>query len=152
MHNSKYLLSILVLVFGLTLFAEVRGKDSINEIPPLIVVQVLTDLKEAIKNNNYVFIRQQTIDNRLTKSGKENGQVILVYFCNFGMLNRALKWDRRVGVFLPCKITLIQKSNFIVLAAVNPKMISLALDQNELDDLCDKLTRDYSLILDEATL
>lgn len=126
---------------------------------PLILVKstksmqrLLQDLKEAITNNNYVFIRQQAIDSRLTDVSNENTRVILVYFCNFNMLDRALKVDNRVGVFLPCKITLIQKPGYIELIAINPKLISKRLNEKRLDDICDRLTRDYHKILEDALI
>jgi cytochrome c oxidase cbb3-type subunit 3 len=159
MENCKSLLWVLVCVIGFTALPEARGGESDGQLLPLIVVkttksmqQVLADLKEAIKNNNYVFIRQQNIDSRLTNKAAENGRVILVYFCNFSMLNRALQLDHRVGVFLPCKITLIQRSGHIELVAINPKLISARLKEKSLNEICDHLTRDYHQILEDAVL
>lgn len=160
MKNSKtILLWILVSAIGFGVLPEARGKESNDQISPLFIVkttksmqQALVDLKEAINNNNYVFIRLQNVDSRLTEVDAENGRVILVYFCNFSMLNRALKADSRVGVFLPCKITLIQRSDYIEMVAINPKLISRQLSKEGLNDICDQLTRDYRQILEDAIL
>jgi cytochrome c oxidase cbb3-type subunit 3 len=159
MENCKSLLWVLVCLIGLAALPEARGGESDGQLLPLIVVkttksmqQVLADLKEAIKNNNYVFIRQQNIDSRLIDEAEENDRVILVYFCNFSMLNRALHLDHRVGVFLPCKITLIQRSGHIELVAINPKLISAQLNEESLNDVCDQLTHDYHQILEDTIL
>lgn len=156
-HKPSVWLLLYVLVFGLTPVS--RADENSNQSSPLIVVkttksmeQTLADLKQAISNNNYVFIRQQSIDSRLTDVTEENHQVIFVYFCNFNMLDRALKTDRRVGVFLPCKITLIQKPGYIKMVAINPKFISKQFDNGQLNHICNQLSRNYRQILDEAIL
>lgn len=159
MRNSKSLLWLFVFAIGLSLPTVGGGEEAVRQVSPLITVtttksmpQALADLKDAIINHNYVFIRQQDIDSRLTDTGTENGQVKLVYFCKFSMLDQALKADRRVGVFLPCKITLIQKADHIEMIAINPKAISKQLNEEKLNKLCERLTQDYSDILEEARL
>lgn len=101
-HKPSVWLLLYVLVFGLTPVSH--ADENSNQSSPLIVVkttksteQTLADIKQAISNNNYVFIRQQSIDSRLTDVTEENHQVIFVYFCNFNMLDRALKPDRHTG-------------------------------------------------------
>lgn len=159
MKGNTYLLSSLLLMVGLIVTTASVADQSRDQPTPLLTVtttksmqQALVDLKDAIANNNYVFIRQQHIDSRLTDVASENGQVILVYFCNFNMLDRALKKDSRVGVFLPCRITLIQKSGHIEMVAINPKVIGKQLNEKRLNALCDQLSHDYSQILEEAAL
>ena len=68
------------------------------------------------------------------------------------MLDQALKVDNRVGVFLPCRVTLIQRPQGVDMIAVNPKLIGRQLNDARLDDICDRLTQDYRNILDEASL
>ena len=126
------------------LFIEVRVNKSVD--------QALVDLKQAITNNNYVFIRQQNVDSGLTNAAQENSRVIFVYFCNFGLLDHALRIDRRVGVFLPCKITLIQTPHGVAMIAVNPKQVSKHLNDKRLNEICDQLARDYRQILEEASI
>ena len=150
----------LCLILVSLLFVEVSLASTEHEqISPLIVVktsksmtQALADLKAAIADNNYVFIRQQSVDNQLTEADAESEDVILVYFCNFNMLNLALKRDPRIGVFLPCKITLIQKAGYVEMVAINPKFISQRMDQYNVNKICDQLVFDYNQILEEALL
>jgi cytochrome c oxidase cbb3-type subunit 3 len=144
---------------GLAMPSSGQGDTTSGPVPPLLIVktdktmqQALADLKQGIADNNYVFIRQQNLDSRLTNEPAENKQVILVYFCNFSMLNRALRTDNRVGVFLPCKITLVKRNDHVEMIAVNPKMISKKLNEEKLNAICNKLTQDYRLILEDATV
>lgn len=112
--------------------------------------QALADLNAAIESSNYVFIRRQDVDQDLAESGQENHRIVFVFFCNFAMLDSALKIDPGVGVFLPCKITLIDTGDEIEIIAANPALVSHALNEPRLDELCDKLTSDYRNIIEEA--
>ena len=118
------------------------------------LIRILSDKIRRLQSGVFIpfFIRQQNIDNRLTDAASENGQVIIVYFCNFGMLNRALNLDNRVGVFLPCKVTLIQKPGYVEMVTINPKLISKQLNDKRLNEICDELTGDYNRILEDATI
>jgi cytochrome c oxidase cbb3-type subunit 3 len=149
------LLGLLLLLLAGPARAEVRAAAT----QPLLVVRVnktmaqaVSDLQVAIANNNFVFIRKQDIYSRLGNSKQKEGHVVLIYFCNFYMLDHALKQDLRVGVFLPCKITLIQKKGYVEMVAINPRAISSQLDEQSLQSLCMKLTHDYGEILQEAEL
>lgn len=159
MKISKCLLLFFVCLISLNLSPSTQGQEQVTQAPPLISVktsktmqQALEDLSQAISNNNYTFIRQQNINSRLTAATAENDGVKLIYFCNFSMLSRALNIDTRVGVFLPCKITLIQQTDHVEMVAVNPKFISTRINDDRLDEICDKLTNDYRKILEEAAI
>lgn len=159
MKNGKFWGALFALLMGFAVLSPVKGEDRPGKTALFIEVKVnksmdqaLVDLKQAITNNNYVYIRHQNVDSGLTNVVQENGRVIFVYFCNFGLLDQALKTDRRVGVFLPCKITLIQTSQGVAMVAVNPKQVSKHLNDKRLNELCDQLARDYRQILEEASL
>lgn len=157
--NVNKALVFLICIIGLTLSLQVRSEELKNDDSPLIVVktfktmaQALEDLNQAIISNNYDFIRQQYIDSKLTDTSRENKQVVLVYFCNFNMLNRALAINNQIGVFVPCKITLIQKEDHIEMVAINPRFLTRQIKDENLSKLCDQLANDYNSILEEATI
>ena len=114
--------------------------------------QAAADLKRAIDGNNYVYIREQTLDSRLVPQSQENPDILIIYFCNFGMLDKALKLDKRVGIFLPCRVTLIRGVDSVRMIAVNPKFISKSLGDARLAEICKRLADDYQTILNEASL
>jgi cytochrome c oxidase cbb3-type subunit 3 len=152
-------LLFLVCIIGLNLPLQARSEELKIYDSPLITVktnktmaQVLKDLNQAIVSNNYDFIRQQTIDSRLKTVSTENKHVILVYFCNFSMLNRALRMNSHIGVFVPCKITLIQKKDHIEMVAINPRFLTRQFNNDKLSKLCNRLAKDYHKILEEATI
>jgi len=149
----------LLYVLAMSVASQGLHAQEHEDIQPLITVtttksmqQALADVKAAIINNNYVFIRKQNINSQIIDTKLEERQVILVYFCNFSMLHRALQLEKRVGVFLPCKITLIQKAGYVEMVAINPKFISHQLKDKRLRDICKQLTKDYRSILEEASI
>ncbi len=159
MKNAKLLLCLLAFMTGLAVLPQAWGENAHGKATILIVAkmnksmdQTLVDLKQAITNNNYVFIRQQSVDQGLVNPEQENSRVIFVYFCNFGLLNQALKIDRRVGIFLPFRVTLIQTPDGVTMIYVNPKLISKHLNNQRLAEMSELLTRDYRQILEEAAL
>lgn len=159
MSKRKFLSGITACLLGLAILPRARGEAGLDELAPFLQVrsdksmqQALSDLKAAIADNNYVYIREQSIDSRLTRPADENRNVVFVYFCNFGMLDRALKVDSRVGVFLPCRVTLIQRADGVDMIVLDPKLISRQLNDGRLDDICDQLTQDYRKILEEASM
>lgn len=158
MNINKALL-LLVCIIGLNLPLQARSEEQKTPVSPLIIVktsktmaQVIQDLSQAIVSNNYDFIRQQNIDSNLTTVSTENNHVVLVYFCNFNMLSRALKLNTHVGVFVPCKITLIQKKDHIEMVAINPRFLTRQFNDHKLSQLCNRLAKDYHKILEEATI
>lgn len=126
---------------------------------PFIVVKAngktmeaaLSDLKRSITDHNYVFVRQQAIDMGLVSAESEDKGIMIVYFCNFGMLDTSLKADKQVGVFLPCRVTLIREADGVRMIVMNPKRLGSALDNQKLAGICDTLLADYRDILTEAT-
>jgi cytochrome c oxidase cbb3-type subunit 3 len=68
------------------------------------------------------------------------------------MLNKALAIDPRVGLFLPCRVTLIEKDNKVSMITINPAAMSQQFNNDELNKLCEEMTALYEEILEEAAL
>ena len=113
---------------------------------------VVENIKRAAVGRNFRLIRVQTLDNGFVPEDKESKKEVIVYFCNFDLLNQALAIDPRVGLFLPCQVTVYEQHGVVKVAAINPKRLSHMFNNNELDKLCDQMYQVYKEILDEATL
>jgi len=135
-------------------------KPSAAEKEPLTMVyeahdslkNVVENIKRAAIGKNFKIIRVQNLDYGLVPADKESSKQVIVYFCNFELLNKALAIDPRVGLFLPCRVTAYEQNGVVKVVAINPKRLSHLFNNNELDKLCDQMTQVYSDILDEATL
>ena len=119
---------------------------------PYSFEETLDNLKKAITARNFRVIREQTLNNGFVDSGKEDRRQYIVYFCSFSFLNEALSIDPRVGLFLPCRVTLQETENGIELVTINPENLSHLFNNSELDKACARMHRLYVEILEEATL
>jgi cytochrome c oxidase cbb3-type subunit 3 len=149
LFKSLLVLLFSVLAFGahaaepalLTQFVSGRNLDETTEV-----------LKQAIASHNYTFVRQQAIDSRLVPAEWEAKSVRIVYFCNFDMMDAALRRDVRTARIMPCRITLIEGDNGVDLVAVNPAWISEQWNAPDLQPGCAHLKQDYLAILEETAL
>ncbi len=119
---------------------------------PYDLKTTVENIKLAIGNNNFVFIREQKLESGLVPEEKEAPTEHIVYFCNFGMLNKALATDPRVGLFLPCRITVVERDGKVRMLASNPKRLSRIFNNSELNEMCDQVTKMYKAIMEEASL
>jgi cytochrome c oxidase cbb3-type subunit 3 len=119
---------------------------------PYALEETIENLKDAIVSQNFILIRQDTLEHGLVKEGEENPSQVILHFCNFKFLFEALAVDPRVGMFLPCRITITEKDGKVMVSAINPLHLSRLFNNNELDEYCKKMHAVYNAILEDATL
>lgn len=119
---------------------------------PYDMKETIAALKRAILGENFRIIRVQTLDSGLVEKSQEDHHKIIIYFCNFKLLNDALAVDPRVGLFLPCRVTVVERQGKVLVYALNPKRLSYLFNNAELNKLCDYMSEVYISIIEEATL
>jgi cytochrome c oxidase cbb3-type subunit 3 len=97
-------------------------------------------------------IRVQNVEDRLFSPPLVNQKQKIVYGCGFAFLNEALKIDSRVGLFLPCRVTVIEHQGKVKLYTINPTRLSAYFNNAELDQLCIQMRDIYTDVLDEAIM
>ncbi len=119
---------------------------------PYSLEETIANVKQAVVGKNFRIIREQYFDSGFVPEGQENKRAVIVYFCNFNILNDALAIDPRVGLFLPCRVTVVERHGKVQVMAINPKTLSRLFNNEELDRVCSEMARLYQSILEEATL
>lgn len=119
---------------------------------PYDLKTTIENVKRAASSNNFIFIREQPLSHGLAPTGQEDPRQQIIYFCNFSMLNAALATDPRVGLFLPCRITVVEQNGKVRMMTVNPKRLSKIFNNAELNTLCDEMTKHYLAIMEEAAI
>ena len=133
--------------------AEQEQEKTIVYESPYSAKQTIKNIERAAVGKNFRLIRNQTMDDGFVKKEQESNKQTIVYFCNFGMLNEALTIDPRVGLFLPCRVTVVEhEDGKVEVMAINPKYLSVIFNNQELDKLCDGMYETYVNIIEEATL
>lgn len=118
---------------------------------PNSLEDTIENIKKAVEGKNFRIIRQQYLDEGLVEAGKENKKQVIIYFCNFNFLYRALAIDPRVGLFLPCRVTAIEENGKVTVTTTNPKYMSKIFNNKNLDHLCEEMHGVYAGIVEEST-
>lgn len=119
---------------------------------PYDLETTIENVKRSATGKNFRIIRVQELDNGLVDEGKENKSQMIIYFCNFQNLNQALAIDTRVGLFLPCRITVTETDGKVKVRSINPKRLSYLFNNDELDKLCTQMHDNYVEIIEESVL
>jgi|LGVF01.2.fsa_nt_gb cytochrome c oxidase cbb3-type subunit 3 len=118
---------------------------------PNSLEDTIANVKKAAVGKNFRIIREQYLNQGLVKEGKENKKQMMVYFCNFDFLNRALAIDPRVGLFLPCRLTITEENGKVTVSSINPLYMSSFFNNEELDKLCQEMYQVYTDMIEEST-
>jgi len=139
--------------------AWVSTQQKLDKEPPVLVYDSDYSLKETVANieraavgMNFRLIRKQALDFGFVKPAAESKHEEIVFFCNFNFLYEALKLDPRIGMFLPCRITAVEKNGKVQVMSINPKRLSHFFNNRNLDQACDKMHDTYTSIMEDATL
>jgi len=114
--------------------------------------ETVENLEGAIVSQNFILIRTDTLEHGLTVEGEEDSKEVILHFCNFSFLYEALKVDPRVGMFLPCRVTVTERDGKVMVTTINPLYLSHLFNNNELDEFCRQMHEVYTAILEDATL
>lgn len=134
----------------------VRAADAPPEEKILIVEsaysleETIENLENAIISQNFVHIRTDTLEHGLVAEDEENPKQVILHFCNFRFLFEALSVDPRVGLFLPCRITVTETQGKVEVSAINPVYLSRLFNNAELDSYCSKMRDVYLEIIEDA--
>lgn len=113
--------------------------------------KTVANLKKAITGRNFKIIRIQHLDQGFVKKENESKDLI-IYFCNFGLIHEGLQSDKRIGRFLPCRITILERKGQVYLITTNPKVIGKLLNNTSLRRICNSVLDMYNDIMDEVTI
>ncbi|MES9903738.1 MAG: c-type cytochrome [Sedimenticola sp.] len=114
--------------------------------------ETIENIKRAAIGENFRIIRQQNYEDGAFPESQQNQKQVMIYFCNFEYVNRAINIDPRVGLFMPCRLTVIEKDGVVKVSSINPAFLSRFYNNAELDEACAELTEMYQSIIEEATL
>lgn len=114
--------------------------------------QTVENVKNAVASANMRLIRVQNVEDKLFPENKVNQKQKIVYACGFNFLYEALKVDSRVGLFLPCRITILEHAGKVKIYTMNPNRLATYFNNDELAKLCSQMHDTYVDLLEEATM
>lgn len=119
---------------------------------PYTIEETVENLKLAIADQNFTLIRTDYVEHGFVEEGKENKNQVVLHFCNFNFLFEALAIDPRVGIFLPCRVTVTETDGKVQVATINPMRLSSLFNNDELEEACKEMTAIYETIIEDAVL
>jgi cytochrome c oxidase cbb3-type subunit 3 len=118
---------------------------------PYDLETTVENVRRAAVGANFKVIRSDRLEHGLVAEGDESPDQMFVDFCNFGFLYEALKIDPRIGMYLPCRISVVDTGEGVRVMSVNPMALARLFNNRELDQVCDTMHDRYVQILEEAT-
>jgi cytochrome c oxidase cbb3-type subunit 3 len=122
------------------------------QVSPYDLQETIEGVKRAASGFNFRLIREQYLQDGLAPEGAEDPRQVIIYSCNFKLLDDVLKIDPRVGLFLPCRVTVVEQAGEVRVMTINPRRLSYLFNNRELDEACKEMARIYEAMLEEATL
>ncbi|HPQ24728.1 MAG: c-type cytochrome [Chromatiaceae bacterium] len=111
------------------------------------------NVKAALTGANFRIFPDRLLEQGLTDEFSVNTRQVGVRFCNFNVLYGMLKIEPRLGVVLPCRITIMEREGGeVILVVPNLRVISRWFNNDELVGLWDRMEETFTNIIDEATL
>ncbi len=86
-------------------------------------------VREALKGNNFRVFADRYLEQGLTEFEDQYSRKIRIRFCNFESLYGMLGIDPRLGILLPCGITIVEQDDgSVILVAMNVNTIAAVLN------------------------
>lgn len=113
----------------------------------------VANVKAALTGANFRIFPDRFLEQGLIDEFSVNARQIGVRFCNFNVLYGMLKVEPRLGVVLPCRITIMERDDGEVLLVVpNLRVVSRWFNNDELVGLWDRMEETFVEIIEEVTL
>jgi len=111
------------------------------------------NLKMALTGLNFRYFPDRYLEMGLGDKSLINTKQLSLRFCNFKQLYQMINTDPRLGIFLPCRITIVENDEGKVqLHLMNMTLISKLFNNDQLTEGAQKMHETMLEVIDEATL
>jgi cytochrome c oxidase cbb3-type subunit 3 len=110
-------------------------------------------LQAAIKGMNFRTFSPRYLEQGLADELEVNDRQVTIRFCNFARLYEGLKADPRLGMVLPCRITVLEQADgSVLLVAMNLDRVLPLFNNDRLQALFQSMQEAQQEIFDEVTM
>lgn len=111
------------------------------------------NVRAALTGSNFRIFPERFLEQGLTDEATQDTKQVSLRFCNFNQLFDLLNIEPRLGVVLPCRVTVVQnKDGKVQVIAANMLTISHWFNNDELEEVARKMAAAVQSVLEEATL
>ncbi|MDX5299889.1 MAG: c-type cytochrome [Gammaproteobacteria bacterium] len=113
----------------------------------------VANVKAALTGANFRIFPDRLLEQGLIDEFSVNTRQIGIRFCNFNVMYGMIKTEPRLGVVLPCRITILEREDGgVILVVPNLRVVSRWFNNDELTGLWDRMEETFSGIVEEVTL
>ncbi len=120
---------------------------------PYDFMTTISNLKQSLQGLNFRYFPDRFMEMGLAKDNKINKKQLSLRFCNFKQLYKMINTEPRLGVVLPCRVTVVeQPDGQVKLFVMNMKVVSRLFNNTQLSETADEMHESLMELIDEATL
>ncbi len=120
---------------------------------PYDFVTTVTNLKETLKGLNFRYFPDRYMEMGLAPDDQINKKQLSLRFCNFNLLYKMINIEPRLGVILPCRVTVVEEDDGSVkLYLMNMKVATQLFNNEQLSELAEQMNESLMELIEEATL
>jgi cytochrome c oxidase cbb3-type subunit 3 len=113
----------------------------------------VANVKQSLSGANFRIFPDRFLEQGLIDEFSSNKRQVGVRFCNFNLLYGMIKIEPRLGIVLPCRVTIMEQSDgSVILVVPNLRVVSRWFNNDQLTDLWDRMEESFIEIIEEATL
>ncbi len=128
--------------------------------PPTIVVDspydfttTISNLKQSLQGLNFRYFPDRYLEMGLADDSVINKKQLSLRFCNFKQLYQMINTEPRLGVVLPCRVTVVETPDGAVkIYAMNMQVVSRLFNNVQLENDAAEMHEALLELIEEATL
>ena len=130
------------------------------EDPPTLVFEspydfttTVSNIKQSLQGMNFRYFPDRYLEMGLADDSLVNKRQLSLRFCNFNQLYRILNIEPRLGVVLPCRLTVVEDAEGQVrIYAMNMQLVSRLFNNTQLNEAAEQMHENILEVIEEATL
>jgi cytochrome c oxidase cbb3-type subunit 3 len=139
---------------------QYKEKEPLEDTSPTLVFDspydfttTVANIKQSLQGMNFRYFPDRYMEMGLADDRFINKRQLSIRFCNFNSLYRMINTDPRLGVVLPCRITVVeQPQGEVKLYVMNMRLVSRLFNNDQLDENAISMFESVIAVIDEATL
>jgi len=157
--SSQDIDDIIVYLRSLPTLAQIQEEEAYEQPAPTIVWDspydfdtTVTNLKQALTGSNFRIFPDRYLEQGLFPDWEVNKKQLTIRYCNFNNLYEMLKTEPRLGIGLPCRITVVeQEGGQVQLIAMNMALIARLFNNEQLESYAAQMNTRQLEIMEEVT-
>jgi cytochrome c oxidase cbb3-type subunit III len=120
---------------------------------PYDFVTTVNNIKQSLQGMNFRYFPDRYLEMGLADDSVINKKQLSLRFCNFKQLYKMLNIEPRLGVVLPCRLTVVEaEDGSVKIYAMNMKVVSRLFNNTQLIEAAAQMHATILELIDEVTL